>query len=74
MEGIIVHWSRILGIALIVAGVILLYMGWEASESLTEEVSRTLTGRFTEGTRQYLIGGAVATVVGIALLFFGVRR
>lgn len=70
----VMHWSRIVGIALLVAGVIVLYMGWEASESLTEEVSRTLTGRFTEGTRQYFIGGGVAAAVGVALLFFGVRR
>jgi hypothetical protein len=68
------HWSRILGIALLVLGVILLIMGWTATDSITEDISQTFTGSFTEGTRQYLIGGAVAAVVGLALLFFGVRR
>lgn len=68
------HWTRILGIALIVAGAIMLYMGWTATDSLTEQASEALTGRFTEDTRIYLIGGAVAAVVGFALLFFGVKR
>ena len=68
------HWTRILGIALIVAGAIMLFMGWNASGSLTEEVSEALTGRYTEDTRLYLIGGSVAAVVGLVLLVFGARR
>lgn len=68
------HWSRILGIALLVGGIILLFMGWEASESLTEDVHHTLTGRYTEETRNYLIGGGVAAAVGVVLLVFGLRR
>lgn len=68
------HWTRILGIALIVAGAIMLYMGWTATESFTEQASEALTGRYTEDTRIYLIGGAVAAVVGFALLIFGVKR
>ena len=68
------HWSRIAGIALIVVGVILLYMGWSASDSVVEELHEAVTGRFTDETRNYLIGGAAATVVGVLLLVFGVRR
>lgn len=68
------HWTRILGIALLVAGAIALFMGWNASESLTEQVSETLTGRYTEDTRRYLIAGGVAAVVGLVLLVFGARR
>jgi di/tricarboxylate transporter len=68
------HWTRILGIALIVAGAIMLYMGWTATESFTEQASDALTGRYTEDTRLYLIGGAVAAIVGFVLLFFGVKR
>jgi drug/metabolite transporter (DMT)-like permease len=74
MEGMIMHWSRILGIALLVGGVILLFMGWSASESLTEDLSQTLTGRYTEDTRNYLLGGGVAAAVGVVLLVFGARR
>lgn len=68
------HWTRILGIALIVAGAIMLFMGWNATESLTEQASEALAGRYTDDTRMYLIGGAVAAVVGFLLLFFGAKR
>ncbi len=68
------HWSRIVGIGLIVAGGIMLFMGWNATESVTEGVSEALTGRYTEDTRRYLIGGGVAAAVGVALLLFGAKR
>jgi threonine/homoserine/homoserine lactone efflux protein len=68
------HWSRILGIALLVGGAFLLYMGWSATESLTEDIHESLTGRYSEDTRNYLIGGGVAAVIGFVLLIFGVRR
>ncbi|MFU8820320.1 MAG: DUF3185 family protein [Gammaproteobacteria bacterium] len=68
------HWSRILGVGLLVAGVILLFMGWNASESLAENVHEQLTGRFTAETTRYLVGGGLAAVVGLLLLMFGVRR
>jgi hypothetical protein len=68
------HWSRILGIALLAVGVILLYMGWSASEALTEQAHEAITGRFTDETRNYFVGGGVAAVVGVVLLIFGVKR
>lgn len=68
------HWTRVLGIALLVLGALLLFMGYNATESVTEELHETLTGRFTDETRNYLLGGAVAAVVGLVLLLFGGRR
>jgi len=68
------HWTRILGVALIVAGVIMLFMGWNATESLTEQASEAISGRYTDETRRYLIGGAVAGVVGLLLVIFGAKR
>jgi drug/metabolite transporter (DMT)-like permease len=67
------HWSRILGIALLAVGVILLFLGWNASEGFTEQVHETVTGRFTDETRNYFIGGGVAVVVGLVLMMFGAR-
>lgn len=61
--------KKIIGIACLVAGVALLYFGYNASQSLTESVSETLTGRYTDETMVMLIGGAVAAVVGLGLLF-----
>ncbi len=68
------HWSRIVGIALLIGGLILLYMGWNASESLTEEVHEAVTGRFTDDTTFLLIGGGIAAAVGVVMLLFGVKK
>ncbi len=68
------HWSRLVGLVLLAVGIILLIMGWNASESLTEELHETVTGRFTEDTRMLFIGGGAAAIAGVAMLVFGVRR
>ncbi|MFV8834054.1 DUF3185 family protein [Aquisalimonas sp.] len=60
--------NQILGVVLLVAGVILLFTGWQASESLGEQVHETFTGRFTDSTMWYLVGGAAASVGGLLLL------
>ena len=60
--------QRIIGVALLVAGLLLLFTGWQASDSLGEQVHETFTGRFTDSTMWYLIGGAVASVSGLLLL------
>lgn len=68
------HLSRLLGIALLVAGAILLYLGWEASHSVAEEVRRELTGTFSESTTKHLVGGGAAIVLGLLLAIFGVNQ
>jgi len=65
---------RILGIALLVAGIVALYFGWQASEGFVDQAHEALTGRFTDETMWYFIGGGVAVVVGLLLTLFGVRR
>lgn len=62
---------RILGLALLVGGVIALYFGFTATDSIGEQVVEGVTGRYTDSTMGYLIGGAVAAVVGLGLLLFG---
>jgi len=65
--------QRMLGLALLVAGMALLLFGWNATDSVTENVSEGLTGRFTDKTTWYLIGGAVLAVVGLGLSAAGGR-
>ncbi len=55
---------KLLGIILLVVGVILLIFGFNASQSLGDQVTETVTGRFTDETMWYIIGGAVAIVIG----------
>lgn len=60
--------NQIIGIVLLVVGGILLFTGWQASESLGEQAHETLTGRFTDSTMWYLVGGAAASVGGLLLI------
>lgn len=62
--------NQIVGIALLVAGAILLYFGYEASQSVGEQLHETFTGRFTDSTTWYFVLGAIAAVAGIGLLVF----
>jgi len=59
--------NRIIGIILIIVGGGLLFYGIQATGSITEDVHQSLTGRFTDTTTWYLLGGAAALVVGLVL-------
>ena len=59
--------NRLIGIILLVVGAILLYFGFQSSESVVDQTSEALTGRFTDTTMWYLIGGAAAAVVGLVM-------
>jgi hypothetical protein len=65
---------RILGIVLVAIGGVLLVFAFGAADSPVEEVSRTLTGRFTEETRWHFILGIAAIVGGVLLAIFGRQR
>jgi drug/metabolite transporter (DMT)-like permease len=60
--------KQIAGLVLLVAGVILLYFGYQASQSIGEQVQETFTGRFSDSTTWYFILGAVSAVAGVGLL------
>ncbi|MDX1802215.1 MAG: DUF3185 family protein, partial [Marinobacter sp.] len=42
--------SKLMGVVLLVVGIILLYFGWQASQSMGGQLSETLTGRYTDET------------------------
>lgn len=60
--------NQTIGIALLVAGAILVYFGYQASQSLGEQVHETFTGRFTDSTTWYFVFGAVAAVAGLLVM------
>jgi len=57
--------NKLIGIVLLVVGLILLYFGWQSSQSVGDQVVETFTGRFTDSTMWFLIAGAAAAVAGI---------
>ncbi|MBE0489317.1 MAG: DUF3185 family protein [Halomonas sp.] len=63
--------NRILALVLIVVGVILLFFAYQSSQSLGDQVTEAVTGRFTDATIWYIILGAAAAVAGMGLLVFG---
>jgi len=66
--------GRILGIIILVVGVALLVVGLNSSHSVADRVSDTFTGRFTQTTTWYIIGGIAAMIGGAAMLFMGGGR
>ena len=62
--------QRIFGIALLVVGVVLFAMGMNSSHSFADQVSNTFTGRFTDNTQWYIVGGLFAAIVGLGLSFY----
>jgi len=65
---------RIIGLVLLAVGVTLLIFGYNASQSVGEQIVEGVTGRFTQQTMMYVIGGIAAIVGGAALAFWGGRR
>ncbi|SDT98404.1 DUF3185 family protein [Halopseudomonas salegens] len=56
--------NQLIGVVLLVVGVLLLYFGWQSSQSLGDQVTEAVTGRFTDETLWFIIGGAAAVVAG----------
>lgn len=65
--------QRILGFALLVFGVVLLFIGMNSSHSMMDQLSNTFTGRFTDSTNWYILGGTVMAVVGLLIAIYGPR-
>lgn len=63
--------NKILGLVLLVVGLILLFFAYQSSQSLGDQVSEAVTGRFTDSTTWFLILGAASAVAGVAILLLG---
>ncbi len=68
-EIIVMNQNKMLGIVLLAIGAIALYFGFNATNAPMEEVTEAFTGKYSDQTMLYLIGGAVAGVAGLVMLF-----
>ena len=57
--------TKLMGLILLVVGAIVLFFGWQSSESLGEQLTESFTGRFTDETMLFIIGGAVCIAAGL---------
>lgn len=62
--------QRIVGIVMVVAGVVLGIIGLNASDSMADQVTETFTGKYTDSTMWYMIGGGALALLGILLTIF----
>jgi len=63
--------SKMIGLVVLAIGGVLLFFAFRASQAPVDQISEALTGRFTDNTMLYLVGGLVGVVAGIALLLRG---
>lgn len=61
--------NKIIGLALLVAGGILLYFGYTEYNSAASKVTEVVTGNPTDNAIWFLIGGAIAAIVGLGMVF-----
>ena len=62
--------KNVLGFVLLIVGAVLLFFGVQATGAFGEKVVHGFTGRYTDNTMAYLIGGGVSAVLGLVLLMF----
>lgn len=62
--------NKIISLAILVAGVILLWFGWQEKQSFASQASEAITNQPTDNAMWFLIAGAVAVVVGAGALIF----
>lgn len=60
--------KKIIALALLVVGAGLVFWGWQMSDSVTAQLSKSLTGSLTDEVMWRYIGGAVCIVVGAVML------
>ena len=61
--------NKIISLALLVGGIVLIIMGFNATNSFNSEVSRFFTGTPTNQAVWMVIGGSIAAVVGLAMMW-----
>jgi len=64
---------RILGVVAFIVGAVILAFGFNASRAPVDQVANALTGRYTDHTMWYLVGGAALLVAGAMATLFGRR-
>ena len=66
--------NRIVSLALLVGGVVLMIIGINATNSFSSDVSRFFTGSPTDKAIWMLIGGLVAAIVGLTMTLRGSKQ
>ena len=66
--------TRIGGVALFAVGAVLLVFAYRSSNAPLEQISETMTGRYSNQTMWYLVVGVAASICGGLIALFGDRK
>ncbi|TCG02093.1 hypothetical protein BZM26_02910 [Paraburkholderia strydomiana] len=66
--------TKAISIALVVGGILLLYFGGQAFNSVSSDVSRVFTGSPSNKAIMLIVGGVVATLAGITGIALSGRK
>ena len=66
--------NKIISLALLIGGIVLMIIGINATNSFSSDVSRFFTGSPTDKAVWMLIGGIVATVIGLMGMLRGSKQ
>jgi uncharacterized protein DUF3185 len=67
------NMQRLFGVVLLLVGICLLIVGVNASHSVADQVSNSITGKFTQETAWYIFGGGAAALFGLLLALSSFR-
>lgn len=65
---------RLLGIVFLIVGIVLFTIGMNSSHSFADKMSDAFTGRFTETTTWYIVGGIGVAALGLVLTLTGLGK
>mgnify|MGYP003137244803 CR=1 FL=1 len=65
---------KLAGAVVFTLGVLLLVIAYNSSQAPLEDLTNTVTGRYSDNTMLFAAAGIAATVGGGLLAFFGVRK
>lgn len=66
--------AKVLGVALLVGGLVLLGFGLNASNSVTDQAKELFTGEFRDKTMLMIVGGAIVSAAGLGALLLPGRK
>lgn len=65
--------TQLIGIIVLAVGAVLLCFGYNASQAPIDQISNSLTGRYTDNTMWYVIAGVAMVATGFGVALFGRR-
>jgi hypothetical protein len=65
--------NQLFGLAILISGGVLLGFGYHFSQAPVDQITNSLTGRYTDNTMWYVIGGIGGLIAGGVVFLAGKR-